>query len=268
MKRFFGIIAVYFIASIKSKFEYRGAFIANAFGFVLGYGTQFFLIWILVSRFNVLNGWEAFEIMLLYSLSIVSYTLANIFLGGPTRQLSEKIRTGFFDQTLISPMHPFAYEVASSFSSYYFTHFLVGISFIVICLVNLNIALSLTQLFFLIVFIIGSALIQGGIMLMLNTTSFWLIGDNPLARELFMSLRQLIEYPLSIYPRILQIVLTFIIPFGFISFYPAQYILSKNDFLMFSPMLQFLNPLVGIVIFTVALFFWNFGIRNYKSSGS
>jgi ABC-2 type transport system permease protein len=78
----------------------------------------------------------------------------------------------------------------------------------------------------------------------------------------------LIEYPLSLYPKILQILLTVVVPFGFITFYPAQFFLSKNDFLMFNPVLQYLNPLVGIVVLCAAFFVWNQGLKRYNSSGS
>lgn len=253
---------------MKSKFEYRGAFLADAAGFLLGYGTQFLLIWVLVTKFQMIRGWKPFEVMFLYAMTILSYTFAFAFLGSVTQGIQRKILYGDFDQSLTKPMNPFTYEVASAFSSYYFTHFLVALGLLVICLVNLGIHLTIIKLFFLILFIAGSALIQGGFMLLLNSASFWFLGNNSPARDIFMSCRQLVTYPLSLYPKALQIFLTAIIPFGFISFYPAQYFINKNDFLMFNPVLQYLNPLVGILVFIFAYWVWSQGIKRYQSSGT
>jgi ABC-2 type transport system permease protein len=268
MKRFFGVMSVYFKASMKSKFEYRGAFVFDIIGCVLGYGTQFLLIWVLISRFELVNGWKAFEVMLLYSMSIVSYTLANIFLRGPVGRLNEKLLTGHFDQTLTKPMNPLAYEIASAFSSQHFIQFLCSINMLVICFLNLDVQMNFVKIVLLAVFIIGSSLIVGGMMILFNSVSFWSIGGNPLAFQLLWSFRQLIEYPLSLYPGVLQVLLTVIVPFGFISFYPAQFFLAKDDFLMFSPVLQYLNPLVGVLVACAAFFVWNLGVKRYNSSGS
>jgi ABC-2 type transport system permease protein len=174
VNRFLGILTIYFKASMKSKFEYRGAFIWDAVGFILGYGTKFTLMWILITKFKYLNGWSPFEVMFLFSLSISSYTLASIFLGASTSQLPKKILNGSFDQSLTKPVNPFLFEVASAFSSYYFTHFIVSFTFLLICIVNLGIQFNVLKVLFLIVFIFGSALIQGGMMILLNSVSFWI----------------------------------------------------------------------------------------------
>jgi ABC-2 type transport system permease protein len=176
MRRFFGVMSVYFKASMKSKFEYRGAFLFDILGAVLGYGTQFVLIWVLISRFEIVKGWSAFEIMLLYSMSIVSYTLANICLRGPISGLNKKLLTGHFDQTLTKPMHPLAYEIACAFSSHHFIQFFVSLTMLVICFMNLGIQLNLLKILCLVVFIIGSTLIIGGMMILFNSVSFWSIG--------------------------------------------------------------------------------------------
>jgi ABC-2 type transport system permease protein len=261
-------MSVYFKASMKSKFEYRGAFLFDIMGCVLGYGTQFVLIWVLISRFEIVKGWAAFEIMLLYSMSIVSYTLASICLRGPIEDLNQKLLTGHFDQTLTKPMHPLAYEIACAFSSNQFIRFLTSLTMLVICFMNLDIQLNFLKIVCLVVFIIGSTLIIGGMMILFNSVSFWSIGGNPLAFQLLWSFRMLIEYPLSLYPKILQILLTVVVPFGFITFYPAQFFLAKNDFLMFNPILQYLNPIVGIAVVCAAFFVWNQGLKRYNSSGS
>jgi ABC-2 type transport system permease protein len=182
--------------------------------------------------------------------------------------LNEKLLTGHFDQTLTKPMNPLAFEIASAFSSQHFIQFLSSISMLVICFMNLDIQLNFVKIVLLVVFIIGSTLIIGGMMILFNAVSFWSIGGNPIAFQLLWSFRQLIEYPLSLYPKILQVLLTVVVPFGFITFYPAQFFLAKDDFLMFSPVLQYLNPLVGVLVVCAAFFVWNLGVRRYNSSGS
>jgi ABC-2 type transport system permease protein len=83
-----------------------------------------------------------------------------------------------------------------------------------------------------------------------------------------VTLRMLNENPVSIFPRFIQIFLTAIIPFAFVSFYPAQYFLGKEDFMMFHPALQYLTPVVGLFTLCVSGLIWSRGVNRYKSSGS
>ncbi|KAB2846375.1 MAG: ABC transporter permease, partial [Ignavibacterium sp.] len=115
---------------------------------------------------------------------------------------------------------------------------------------------------------LSGALIQGAAFIFTSVPSFWLVQSNSLMDIFIWDLKSFIRYPISAYHRIIQVILTLIIPYAFINFYPAQYFLNKNDFLMFHPVFQYLSPLVGVLLFIFAYRFWNTGINHYKSTGS
>lgn len=85
---------------------------------------------------------------------------------------------------------------------------------------------------------------------------------------LFGSMSNFINYPITIFNKAIQVVLTLILPYAFINFFPAQFLLGKNDFSIFSPIFQFLSPVVAAVLFFLAYKFWNFSINHYESTGS
>lgn len=268
MKRYWGILKIYMRNETLAKLEYRGALWADIVFFVFGYGTQFFLTFILVDKFEMLAGWSPFEAMLLYAMSILSYTLACTFLRGPSMGLESKIREGHFDQTLTKPLNPLAYEIVSSFSAYYLMHVLLGVAMVAVCFIGLGIQLTFVKLLMFILAIIGGAMIQGAALLLFASMSFFLVGYNPFVYGVFATLRTLNENPVSIYPKAVQVFLTIIMPFAFVSFYPAQHFLGKSDFLMFGPAVQFLTPVVGAVFLFIAGKVWLWGVGKYQSSGT
>ena len=268
MKRYWEVLKIFVRNETLAKFEYRGALWSDLVFFIMGYGTQMFLIYLMVDRFDNLGGWTKYEVMLLYAMSILQYTIACTFLMGPSAGMVMKIRSGYFDQTLTKPMQPLGYEIISSFSAYYTVHVLLGIVMVAICFIGLGIQLTVINFLMLVLFTIGGAMIQGGTLILFSSATFYLIGDNPLVFSVFITLRMLGENPISIFPRFVQIFTTVIMPFAFLSFYPAQYFLDKNDFLMFHPVLQFLSPLVGVILLSIACLVWSRGISRYQSSGS
>ncbi len=268
LSKYTGSFAIFIKNETLAKFQYRGALWADILFFVLGYGTQFLLIFLLVGKFGTLGGWSQYEVMLLFAMSILSYTLASTFLKGTSDNVPQRIRDGHFDQTLTKPMNPLIYEIISSFSAYYTVHVFLAIAMVAFSFSMLNVDFNFVKVLMLILVLVGGAMIQGGVLILFSSASFFLIGDNPLVYGLFVTLRMLNENPVSIFPSFIQILLTVIMPFAFVSFYPAQYFLGKDDFMMFSPVLQYLTPIVGILVLVVACIFWLKGVNHYQSSGN
>jgi ABC-2 type transport system permease protein len=58
--------------------------------------------------------------------------------------------------------------------------------------------------------------------------------------------------------------LSWIIPFGFASFYPSVRLLGRPEFRLYA----WLVPVVTAAFLAMALTLWNRGVRNYASTGS
>jgi ABC-2 type transport system permease protein len=266
MKRIVAIFWLFMKTRIKGNIQYRGAFWIDSVTFVLGYGTQAALMFLLVNRFDTINGWKPFEVMTLYAYILSSYTLSNTFLSGVMHDLSNNIRNGDFDQSMTKPMHPLVYEMANSFSDYYFLHFFLALGMIFFCAANLGITFTAVKILVLAVSVLGGAFIQGGIQILFSAVAFWVF-NNPLA-GIYNNIRPMAEYPASVFPRWFQVVYSSVLPLSFAAFYPAQNLLGKEDFLFFPRVIQYLSLPVGLVFFVLTFTLWTYAMKYYKSSGS
>ena len=76
------------------------------------------------------------------------------------------------------------------------------------------------------------------------------------------------RYPLSIYARPVRYVLTFLLPFAFINYFPATYFLDKTDATLGLPIaIGLITPLIGIVFSLLAYAFWRAGLDRYQGVG-
>ena len=78
----------------------------------------------------------------------------------------------------------------------------------------------------------------------------------------------LVQYPLTIYPRHLVTVLTFVLPVAFVNWYPALFVLGRPDPFGLPGWLRFASPLVAMVVCALAAVAWRTGVRHYRSTGS
>jgi ABC-2 type transport system permease protein len=112
-------------------------------------------------------------------------------------------------------------------------------------------------------FALCGGIIYLSVFLFLSTFSFWFedrIGIHPP----FWNLLAFGRYPLSIYSSYIQFLLSWIIPFGFATFYPASRLLGRSEFRIYA----FLIPLVAAATFALAATSWRIGLRRYSSTGS
>ncbi|WP_127579262.1 ABC transporter permease [Paenibacillus koleovorans] len=252
---------------LKSMTEYRSSFLLVTVSKTIMIGAELALVWLLVYRFQTIAGWSTYEIMLLFGLNMASYALAGFFFYHPFVYLPRRIQTGEFDEILTKPLNPFLYLLSREFSTGYFSNLTVAFVAVTIAFVKLGVSLGPLDLLFLVLVLIGGALIQASAFVYTAVPAFWVIQSGNLSRLMF-DFKGFVRYPLTAYNGVIQVLLTLIIPFAFINFYPAQYFLGKDDFLMFHPFFQYLTPLVGLAMFALAYWFWTVGIRHYRSTGS
>lgn len=251
-----------------TQLEYRMDYFIRTVGKIFTWSTGFIMIGILLSKFKTIGSWTTYEVMFLYSLDVLSFSIAATFLVAPCNLLASNIQSGNFDEVLVRPVNSLFYYVCRGVSAGYTSNYAISVIIMVICFINLNIHLSPIKILMLILVIIGASLIQGAAFLITTIPAFWLIENRQLMSLFYGNLTRFLQYPITIYHKGIQILLTFILPYAFINFYPAQYFLNKNDFSMFHPIFQYLTPVVGVVTFAVAYWFWHFGINHYKSTGS
>ena len=72
------------------------------------------------------------------------------------------------------------------------------------------------------------------------------------------------RYPITVYNVFIQFMLNWIIPFAFASFYPTVRYLGRTEF----QTEFYLVPVVATALTIMALFVWDRGVRQYKSTGS
>ncbi len=95
-----------------------------------------------------------------------------------------------------------------------------------------------------------------------NTSAFWIVESIPVTQIIFNT-HEFAKYPLTIYHRGLQVMMTWLIPYGFASFIPASYLLGRD-----MGALAWMAPVVAAALLCLSYRVWLFGLRHYTSVGS
>jgi len=247
--------------------EYPTAFWAETFSKMIGWAANLIVIYLMVLRFETISNWSAYEVLLLYSMNATAYSLSGFFMYNAFGGLSQHIQMGTFDEMLTKPVNPFLYLCFKGFGTGYIGNLISTLTALVICFMKLNISLSFLSVIYFLIIIFGSTLIHSGLFMFTNIPVFWFVKNDALL-SFRWALDEFIRYPVSIYDRWIQILLTLFIPMAFINFFPIQFFLKKQDFIGFNPIIVHLTPVIGLVLFFSGYLFFFWGIKHYKSTGS
>lgn len=264
LKLYYRFLVVYF----KSLMEYRLSFFMDIFIQITTYGSTYLGIWIVMSRFETIGGWTYYEVIFLYTLNLLSYGICSLFVWSPMRALQWMVQRGDFDGILIKPMNPLVHLIFRQFNQHFLGHILLSAVVFSICFRYLDITWSFLNVSYFILAILGGALIQAALLILSGSMSFWFVKSNSITDTMIYGFRGFLDYPITIYNKWIQIFLTFIIPYGFVNFYPSQYFLDKEGTGLFHPIFQFATPVIGLGLLILSLFVWGRGVNKYQSVGS
>jgi ABC-2 type transport system permease protein len=249
----------------KERMEYRGAYILGVVTQILGYGSQYAVIWLLLHRFHAIHGWTWPEVAFLYSLDLFTYALGAAFTFSPMTDLERMVVDGTFDEVLVLPVNPYAYVTARMYNVGYLAHVLLSVAVLIWASTQLPIQWTPLMILYLLLTIASGSLLQAGAVTFIGAWVFTLVRARFLF-TLFYRLKGFIAYPASAYGAFIQILLTVVVPLAFVNFYPASALLSK-DAGVFPGWLGWLAPIVGPLVFAGAYRFWTRGVDAYQSAG-
>lgn len=266
MKYYFSVAAAFMRLSAQSSLEYPinllGWVLANPIQFIVGFATIKFV----VDQFGTLAGWGYQELSFLYGLSVLSHGLAVMFFI-QTWYMGKFIIRGEFDQFLLRPMNVLFQFLFMDFNLIGISDLIPGLIVFIYGCYNVHFQCDLKNILLLAGTVAGGTLIRGAVWIICGSLSFWTKSTTryvDFTRELF---DRVTMYPLTIYPRPIQWLFTFLLPLGWITFYPAGSLLGKQVGNI--PVNMALVTLgIGVLVFGLGCIIFTAGTRRYESAGS
>ena len=254
-------------AQIRSQMQYRASFVAEVVGNFLITSLDFIALAILLTRFAVIGAWTLAEVTLLYGMSAVSFSLAELVVGDFDR-FDYLVVRGEFDRVLIRPLGVVFQMMTGAFPLRRFGRMAQGVLALAIAFYLLHPIWPLEKWLFLMVALAAGSLFFMAIFIVGATTAFWTPQTAELANIFTYGGNFMTSYPMHIYEEWMRSVFTFVIPMAFINYYPALYLLDRPDPFGLPAWTPFLSPLVSGTVLVVSLAIWRFGVRHYQSTGS
>lgn len=252
---------------LKALSQYRVSFGLQILGSFLLSFLDFVVILVVFHHLRRLAGWSLPEVAFLYGSAYITFKLSDMFVGNLDK-LPLFIRSGSFDQFLTRPLGSLAQVLTSDVDIRHLGATTQGALVLVFALQRVHIDWTPIRAVVFVSMLVSGMVIFCSIFVAANAIAFWTIDAREIANSFTYGGNAFTQYPLHIFGVWLRRLLGYVVPLGFVNFFPSLFVLDKPSPFGTPVVLSFLSPAVAVGTAATAGLVWRSAVRHYRSTGS
>lgn len=205
-------------------------------------------------------GWNFQELILFQGVLLLWFGLKDTLFGKTRNFMDDLVRKGEFDRLLLKPYPPIGILLVSGFNYFGLGSIIAGIIVIIFALGKQNLPVRPEQLILFVILMICGIIFYMAVTVFYCTLVLMVIFTGRISEILDKFLR-FSEFPVEIFPQLVQLILIIIIPFAVWVYFPAQALLNRLNWMAFA------GAGICITMFLLSLIFWQSQMKKYTSAG-
>lgn len=248
---------------LKAMMEYSADFYIMIAAAALTQITGFLFLWVVFSRIPDIQGWGLWEVAFMYAAIYVSEGIGSLFFEGTWRML-RLVNMGELDRYLVRPVPIVLQIFCTGIGMNGIGNILIGGTIIGISLSHVQIQWSLSTILMAMLMFASAIVIRISINLAANCSSFWIRSSGNAFPIMIHNLGEFAKYPITIFSFGLQLFISIVVPFAFVSFFPAAVLFGKEPWSWWG----WFGPLVAVCAVWLSLSLLRVGLGKYESAGN
>ena len=262
--RYLKLYATYAKLSLMSKLVYKANVIIGIIAFLFLEATSLFTLYILVSQVPSIDGYDIYQIGFLFGLTNMAVGIDHLFTDKLWNVAYFEVKLGKLDHLFLRPLPVLFQVIASEVQLEALGELIVATAMIILCGNNVKITGGVGAILLVILGIICAAIIISSFKILTASLAFKFKRSGPLLQFIY-NFSGYTKYPMKIYPKAIQVILTFIIPLGLCLYYPFENLFTPAE----KPGLIALLIVGFTALFSsICIFVWSKLVRKYESTGT
>ena len=262
--RYIKLYFTYAKLSLMSKLVYKSNVIIGIIAFLFTEAASLFTLYILVNSVPNIDGYTIYHIGLLFGITNMAVGIDHLLTDRLWTVAYWEVKTGKLDHMFLRPVPVLFQVIASEIQLEAFGELIVATALIILCSSQLTIIGGIGAILTVLLGILCAAIIISSFKIFVAALAFKFKRSGPLLQFIY-NFSGYTKYPMRIYPKIIQAILTFIIPLGLCLFFPFENLFAPvhNTFALCGAMIAFTSLFAAICIFA-----WNKLVKKYESTGT
>jgi ABC-2 type transport system permease protein len=246
----------------KAVVEYQLNFVIMLLAGIFTHVPGLIFLWLIYARIPTIQGWSFGEVLFVYGATFFTEGVTSLLVEG-FWMLGGMVHRGELDRYLVRPVPVLVQILGAAVGLHGIGTTLIGAALIVRALSSVTVLWTPTRIVAALVLLLSALIIRCAIVIVPNAIVFWAPGVDSSVAVSIAEFGDFAKYPITIYGLALQALVTLVVPFAFISFFPATYLFDKPDGARWG----LLVPVVAAYSLIVTLVVLRRGLRRYESVG-
>jgi ABC-2 type transport system permease protein len=252
--------------NLRARMAYRADFITSIMFGILWQTSTLIFASVLLTRFNGIGNFPNSGVLLIIGMRLLSHGL-NVLFFDNLAYLPMRVNEGRMDGYFLRPVPIFTQVLISDFNVNAFGDLAVGATTFAFAIHFLHVTWTPGKVSYLVLAVLAGVLVEAAVQwalacLLLRSPASWVLAS--WADELMSTFG---NYPLSIVPKVVQGLLTFVLPLAFVAYFPAEVILGIAPHHGAMSVLVHWSPAAGPVLFVLAHRLWLRSLAGYRTAG-
>jgi ABC-2 type transport system permease protein len=250
----------------RSQTSYRANFVLDLASSFVASLVELAEVWVLFRAATRLGGLEFHQILLVFGLADLAFSLAEISFGH-CDNLPTYLRAGTLDVFYLRPQPLLLQLITSDISLRRLARASVGLVAVIGGLVVNDIAWGASSVALLLVAFVSGYTIFAAMFVWAAGLQFFLVDGAEMTNAFVYGGRYAATQPASVWWRPLRVVFGFVFPMAFGGFLPTLRLLGIPGPAWLPSWLGWCGPLAAIWAWGMALLCWRWGVRHYRGGG-
>lgn len=246
----------YLVLNFKQTTQYKADFFIGAIPHLCTQVFSVIFFKLILDAIPRIEGWDFNEVLFVYGFSVLAFGLYALFFGN-LRNTKYYLFSGEFEIMRLRPISPIKHIIIMSFQSQAIEQMLSGLAIVIYAAIRLKLEISIVSVLAFLYFLGCGTVLLGGISIISVSFLLFTKGTFTPLTAIF-AFKEYTKYPLSLFGGVMQFLLTWIIPFGFISYYPSLYFLQRNTFMVI------FSGIMAACFFAVGVTLFDIGLKHYE----
>lgn len=253
--------------SIMSKLSYKSNTIIGVLAFLFTEITSILTLFVIVSQVPELDGWNMYQIGLLYGITNLAIGIDHLFTDKLWNVAYFEVRNGSMDSLFLRPLPVLFQTIACEIQLEALGEILTAIFMIIFCASKLLLIVNFSSVLLLAIGIICASLLITSFKIIIASMAFSFKRSGPFLQIVY-NFANYSKYPLKIFPKVIRYAFTFLIPLGLCIFYPVSYLFEPLQLGIDPYLLSLIIVIITVVVFTLSILIWTYFAKKYESTGS
>ena len=248
--------------NLKIALEYKLSLLFTVITQVLTMYIELFTIQSLFTKFSLLDMYDMNQLMFSFAIIWLGFSLSEVFARG-FDHFKDFIVNGTFDILLIRPRSIYAQVLGSNVAFEKLGRIILAAFILISSYIKIVESISILNLLLLILMIISSFVLFSSIFIIGASFCFKTIQGLEFVNIFTDGSRQLAQYPMGIYNKVVRIIFTLFIPITCVNYFPMLFLTGDNTNIIY-----LLCPFASFIFLGIAVLIFNKAIKHYYSTGS